>query len=169
SVGAELQDNDGIDGITFTGSFEVGFELYRRFSHHYPRPAIIEMGGKNPAIVSASADLEEAAEGVMRSAFGFAGQKCSANSRVYVERPVHDELVRRLVEKTEAIAIGDPVRRENWLGPVINQRAVDRYDEAVAEARRDGRLVIGGERGTENGLDNGHFVGPQTGRAAGEG
>ena len=60
------------------------------------------MGGKNPAIVLRSADLEEAAEGIMRSAFGFGGQKCSANSRVYVEQPVHDELVRLLVEKTES-------------------------------------------------------------------
>ena len=113
------------------------------------------MGGKNPAIVSRKADLDEAAEGIMRSAFGFSGQKCSANSRVYVERPVHDELVRRLVEKTEAITIGDPVKRENWLGPVINQQAVARYEQAVSEARRDGRVVIGGERVTENGLDEG--------------
>ena len=75
------------------------------------------MGGKNPAIVTRNADLDEAAEGIMRSAFGFGGQKCSANSRVYVERPVHDELVRLLVEKTETISIGDPLVRENWLGP----------------------------------------------------
>ena len=76
--------------------------LQRAFTKAYPRPCIVEMGGKNPAIVMASADLDEAAEGIMRSAFGFGGQKCSANSRVYVERPVHDELVRLLVEKTEA-------------------------------------------------------------------
>ena len=75
----------------------------------------------------------------MRSAFGFGGQKCSANSRVYVERPVHDELVRLLVEKTETITIGDPLVRENWLGPIIDQRAVDRHQQAVSEARRDGR------------------------------
>jgi 1-pyrroline-5-carboxylate dehydrogenase len=160
TVGAELQENEGVDGIIFTGSFEVGFGLYKNFARRFPKPVIVEMGGKNPAIVSRNADLDEAAEGIMRSAFGFSGQKCSANSRVYVERPVHDELVRRLVEKTEAIAIGDPVKRENWLGPVINQRAVDRYDEAVAEARRDGRLVIGGEHVTEKGLENGFFVAP---------
>ena len=86
------------------------------------------MGGKNPAIVSRNADLDEAAEGIMRSAFGFGGQKCSANSRVYVERPVHDELVRLLVEKTEKIAIGDPlVRPTGWVrsstsGPSIATR-----------------------------------------------
>jgi 1-pyrroline-5-carboxylate dehydrogenase len=118
------------------------------------------MGGKNPAIVSRKADLDEAAEGIMRSAFGFTGQKCSANSRVYVERPVLADLTRRLIEKTEAITIGDPVDRANWLGPVINQRAVDRYGQAVSEARQDGRILIGGERVTENGLDAGFFVAP---------
>jgi 1-pyrroline-5-carboxylate dehydrogenase len=160
SVGDELQTNDGVDGIIFTGSFEVGFGLYKNFARRYPKPVIVEMGGKNPAIVSRSADLDEAAEGIMRSAFGFSGQKCSANSRVYVERPVADELVRLLVQKTEAITIGDPVKRENWLGPVINAKAVARYENAVNEARQAGRLLIGGERVTENGLDAGFFVAP---------
>ena len=78
---------------------------------------IVEMGGKNPAIVSRNADLEEAAEGIMRSAFGFGGQKCSANSRVYVERPVHDELVRLLVEKTEKVDDRRPARPRELAGP----------------------------------------------------
>ncbi|HKZ91231.1 MAG TPA: aldehyde dehydrogenase family protein, partial [Candidatus Limnocylindrales bacterium] len=103
TVGHELASSEAIDGIVFTGSYEVGMALQRGFSKTYPRPCIVEMGGKNPAIVMKSADLDEAAEGIMRSAFGFGGQKCSANSRVYVERPVHDELVRRLVEKTERL------------------------------------------------------------------
>jgi 1-pyrroline-5-carboxylate dehydrogenase len=160
TVGDELQKNPGVDGVVFTGSFEVGFGLYKNFAQSYPKPVIVEMGGKNPAIVSRHADLDEAAEGIMRSAFGFSGQKCSANSRVYVERPVHDELVRRLVEKTEAITIGDPTDRRYWLGPVINAKAVARYEQAVSDARSDGRLAIGGERVTENGLDSGFFVAP---------
>jgi 1-pyrroline-5-carboxylate dehydrogenase len=118
------------------------------------------MGGKNPAVVSRKADLEEAAEGIIRSAFGFGGQKCSANSRVYVERPVHDDLVKLLVEKTEAITIGDPLLRENWLGPIVDQRAVDRHQQAVAEARRDGRVFVGGERLTDKGMDRGYYVEP---------
>jgi 1-pyrroline-5-carboxylate dehydrogenase len=160
TVGAELAENPGIDGIVFTGSFEVGFALHRSFSRLYPRPCIVEMGGKNPAIVARSADLEEAAEGIMRSAFGFGGQKCSANSRVYVEKPVHDELVRLLVEKSEKITIGDPLPRENWLGPVIDQRAVDRHQQAVSEARRDGRVFMGGERLTDGSLGRGFYVEP---------
>ena len=160
TVGAELTGNEGIDGIVFTGSYAVGMDLFRTFSKRYPKPTIVEMGGKNPAVVSRNADLEEAAEGIMRSAFGFGGQKCSANSRVYVEKPVHDELVRLLVEKTEAITIGDPLLRENWLGPVIDQRAVDRHQEAAAEARRDGKVFVGGERLTDRGMERGFYVEP---------
>jgi 1-pyrroline-5-carboxylate dehydrogenase len=160
TVGEELQSNQGIDGLAFTGSYDVGFKLYRNFASSWPRPCIIEMGGKNPAIVSRKADLEEAAEGIMRSAFGFGGQKCSANSRVYVERPVHDELVRMLVEKTEQLTIGDPIKRENWLGPVVDERAVSKYATAVAEARRDGTVFTGGEHLTDGPLARGHYVEP---------
>jgi 1-pyrroline-5-carboxylate dehydrogenase len=160
SVGQELQENPGVDGIVFTGSYEVGMELFRTFSRRFPKPTIVEMGGKNPAIVLRSADLEEAAEGIMRSAFGFGGQKCSANSRVYVEQPVHDELVRLLVEKTEQITVGNPLQRENWLGPIIDQKAVDRHQQAVAEARRDGRVYVGGERLSDGDLERGFYVEP---------
>jgi 1-pyrroline-5-carboxylate dehydrogenase len=160
TVGDELQHNQGIDGIVFTGSYEVGFELFRNFSTRFPRPCIVEMGGKNPAIVLRSADLEEAAEGIMRSAFGFGGQKCSANSRVYVEQPVHDELVRLLVEKTEKLTVGDPLPRPAFLGPVIDQRAVDRHQRAVADARRDGTVFIGGEHLTDGALARGFYVEP---------
>jgi 1-pyrroline-5-carboxylate dehydrogenase len=160
TVGDELQTNPGIDGIVFTGSYEVGFKLFKSFSTNWPRPCIVEMGGKNPAIVSRKADLEEAAEGIMRSAFGFGGQKCSANSRVYVERPVHDELVRMLVEKTEKLTVGDPILRENWLGPVIDEKAVDRHQKAVSEARKDGKVYTGGEHLTDGPLGRGFFVEP---------
>ena len=160
TVGEELQANPGIDGIVFTGSFDVGFDLFRRFSTRFPKPCIVEMGGKNPAIVTARADLEEAAEGIIRSAFGFGGQKCSANSRVYVERSARDELVRLMVQKTEKITIGDPLLRENWLGPLIDSRAVDRYLGAIGEARRDGQVLIGGEHLTEGALSHGFYVEP---------
>ena len=160
TVGQSLQDHPGIDGIVFTGSYEVGMSLFHSFSKTWPRPCIVEMGGKNPAIVSRRADLDEAAEGIMRSAFGFGGQKCSANSRVYVERQVHDELVRLLVEKTEALSVGDPLIRANWIGPIINQRAVDRHQAAVSEARRDGTVFVGGEHLTDAGMERGFYVEP---------
>jgi 1-pyrroline-5-carboxylate dehydrogenase len=96
----------------------------------------------------------------VRSAFGFGGQKCSANSRVYVERPVHDELVRLLVEKTEKLVVGDPIPRTAFLGPIIDQRAVDRHQGAVADARRDGRVFIGGERLSDREMERGFYVEP---------
>jgi len=160
TVGAELQENPDIDGIVFTGSYEVGFDIFRNFSTHYPRPCIVEMGGKNVAIVMNSADLEEAAEGIMRAAFGFGGQKCSANSRVYVERPVHDELVRLLVDKTEKLVVGNPLDRSVFMGPVIDQAAVDRHQQAVAEARRDGEVFAGGGPLADGDLAHGFYVQP---------
>jgi 1-pyrroline-5-carboxylate dehydrogenase len=160
TVGDELQTNPGIDGIVFTGSYEVGFELCRSGATGWPRPCIVEMGGKNPAIVLKSADIEEAAEGILRSAFGFSGQKCSANSRVYVERPVHDALVQSLVEKTEKLVVGDPLPRTAFTGPVIDERAVIRHQQAVAEARRDGTVFTGGERLSDGDLARGFYVEP---------
>ena len=146
TVGAELEDNQGIDGMVFTGSYEVGMRLYRNFTRDYPRPIITEMGGKNPAIVTASADLDVAAEGVARSAFGFDGQKCSANSRVYVDRRVASDFVSRLAQRAQEIKVGDPTDRENWMGPVINEHSMRKFTDAVAEARRDGGTIeAGGE------------------------
>jgi 1-pyrroline-5-carboxylate dehydrogenase len=159
-VGQEIQTNPDVDGLTFTGSYEVGMGIYKNFAKDFPKPVICEMGGKNPAIVSAKADLDKAVEGVARSAFGFGGQKCSATSRVYVEREVYDEFVRRLKERTEQIRVGDPLKRENWLGPVINESAVETYKEAADEARASGRIVTGGEVISDGDLARGNFVRP---------
>ncbi len=154
TVGAELQENEGVDGLLFTGSYEIGFEeVFRKFSKRFPKPVVVEMGGKNPAIVSARADLEEAAEGVMRSAFGYGGQKCSACSRVYVQAPVYEAFLEALVAKTKGIAVGDPTDRKVWLGPLVNAAARSKYDAAVAEAKRDGRVVVGGEALQGHGSD----------------
>ncbi|MGH2462093.1 MAG: aldehyde dehydrogenase family protein [Candidatus Limnocylindria bacterium] len=161
TVGAELEDNPAVDGMVFTGSHEVGMRLYRSFTRDYPRPIITEMGGKNPAIVMASADLDEAAEGVARSSFGFDGQKCSANSRVYVERSVAGEFVERLGQRARDVKVGDPTRRENWMGPVINAKALNKFSDAVEEARRDGgTIVAGGEVLTSGDEARGYFPTP---------
>ena len=98
-----------IDGVAFTGSAEVGREIGRRLSAGpFPKPVLAEMGGKNPAVVGASADLEAAAEGIAKAAFGFSGQKCSACSRAIVVDEVHDELVERLAAIAVAYNVGDP-------------------------------------------------------------
>ncbi|HET6745115.1 MAG TPA: aldehyde dehydrogenase family protein [Candidatus Limnocylindria bacterium] len=161
TVGAELEENADIDGMVFTGSYEVGMKLYGGFTREYPRPIITEMGGKNPAIITASADLDEAAEGVMRSAFGFDGQKCSANSRVYVDRSVARPFVEKLVERARGIKVGDPTNRENWMGPVINERSLDKFTTAVDEARRDGGTIeVGGEVLRDQATERGFFPTP---------
>ena len=102
------------------------------------------MGGKNPAIVTPSADLEKAAEGLARAAFGLSGQKCSACSRAIVLDGVHDELLERLCAFTSTLPVGDPSEREAFLGPIVNARARARFQESVASARRDGLIAIGG-------------------------
>lgn len=161
-VGDELQNNPGVDGLVFTGSKEVGMQVYHQFAKNYPKPAIAEMGGKNPAIVTASADLDEAAEGVMRAAFGFDGQKCSACSRVYVDNTVKEKFLDLLVEYTQnRVMVGDPSRKETFMGPVINQGAVDTYARAADQARRDGgKFLYGGNLLKEGEFEHGYFVEP---------
>lgn len=145
ATGAALADGD-LDGIAFTGSAEVGRALGRRLAEGpYPRPVLAEMGGKNPAIVTAAADLDKAADGIARAAFGFSGQKCSACSRAVVAAEVHDGLVERLAGLAAGYRVGDPSDRQAQTGPVANAAAVERFKRAVAEARRDGELAAGGE------------------------
>jgi 1-pyrroline-5-carboxylate dehydrogenase len=162
TVGQELIDNPGIDGIVFTGSKEVGMKLIRdNAARPVPRPVITEMGGKNPAIVMRSANIESAADGVVRSAFGAQGQKCSACSRVYVSREVRQQFVDLVVQKTKKIKVGNPLDRDVWLGPVINEGAVKTYLAAVDRARNDGgRILTGGRRLTGEPFDHGYFVEP---------
>jgi len=162
TAGQELVDNTGVDGIVFTGSKEVGMHLIRdNASRRVPRPLIIEMGGKNPAIITRTADLDKATDGVMRSAFGAQGQKCSACSRVYLDKTIRAEFVRLLVEKTKKIKIGNPLNRDVYLGPVINEDAVTTYEHAIAKATRDGGTILtGGRRLTGGDFSHGHFVEP---------
>ncbi|MCS7060195.1 MAG: aldehyde dehydrogenase family protein [Anaerolineae bacterium] len=161
TVGEELVSNPDVAGMTFTGSFEVGFNILKRFSIRYPRPCVAEMGGKNPVIVSNKADLNKAAEGVMRSAFGLSGQKCSAASRVYAHRQIKDQFVGILKQKTEALKIGDPTQAGVFTGPVINRTAYERYQQCVAQATQDGgEIVAGGYPLTEGELAKGFYCAP---------
>src|SRR5207244_12022087 len=113
-VGETLVQHANTAGITFTGSFDVGMHIYRSMANgRYPRPCIAEMGGKNACVVTANADLERAAAGIVRSAYGLSGQKCSALSRIYVDDKVADALIEKLQEKIAAVTIGDPSQKEN--------------------------------------------------------
>ncbi|HJQ96754.1 MAG TPA: aldehyde dehydrogenase family protein [Candidatus Polarisedimenticolaceae bacterium] len=148
------------DGIVFTGSKEVGLDLHRRFARDWPKPVIVEMGGKNPAIVTETADLQKAAEGVARSAFGFGGQKCSACSRAFVAAPVYDEFLERLVAVTQALVLGDPTERATYMGPLITAKARATHRTAHDEARSAGRIVFEGKVPDDPRLARGHFAPP---------
>jgi 1-pyrroline-5-carboxylate dehydrogenase len=119
------------------------------------------MGGKNPCIVTAHANLDDAAAGIARSAYGMDGQKCSALSRLYVDGKVADELIERLRAQIDAIRIGDPCRRENWLGPVINAHAAANHVRYVRELQAGGATLVTGGRELRDGeLARGHYVDP---------
>ena len=166
TTGQALVEHPQVAGVTFTGSYEVGMRLYRQFaSVAYPRPCIAEMGGKNAVLVTASADLDRAALGISRSAFGLQGQKCSATSRVYVERSVAAALRDCLVAATEKISVGDPTARENWMGPVINQDAYERFQACARNLRAHGKVFTGASVLTDAGRDRGFFVAPTVGSA----
>lgn len=156
-IGAEMMANQEIDGIAFTGSREVGMEIIRNWQQQRTRPCLAEMGGKNACIVMPTANIEAAAEGVMRSAFGMGGEKCSACSRVYVHASVAKQFTDALVAKTRALKIGDPAERDTFLGPLINEAAVERYERGVKLGKKDGELVAGGKRLKDLG---GFFVEP---------
>jgi 1-pyrroline-5-carboxylate dehydrogenase len=159
-VGAALVNHPGVDGLTFTGSSAVGMSIIQSFSTSHPKPAICEMGGKNPVIVSASADLELAVEGTARSAFSFGGQKCSAASRVFVDASIADEFVDRLVARVEAIPDTSPLEHGGFLSPVVNRAAVDRYEAVVADARLTGDVLVGGRRLVDGHHAGGNYVAP---------
>jgi len=147
-VGEALIGHPDTAGVTFTGSYEVGMDIYRRLAAGpWPRPCILEMGGKNSCIVTAQGDLDRAAQGIVRSAFGMGGQKCSALSRVYVEEAVAGPLLESLAQKTRAIQVGDPRLRATWLGPVIHARAAGEFEAYCRQLREGGaKFLAGGER-----------------------
>ena len=160
-TGDYLAHHDDIDGLTFTGSHPVGMYLYRTVGEKRPKPVSAEMGGKNPVIITSSADLDQAAEGVVRGAFGLSGQKCSATSRVYVEGDVHDEFVDKLVERTGRVTVGDPTENGVFVGPVIDQESVARFQRAVDEVRSGGgEIHAGGETLTGGEFEKGNYVSP---------
>ena len=159
-VGETLVQHPDTAGVTFTGSFAVGMHIYRAMANGpYPRPCIAEMGGKNACVVTANADLERAANGIVRSAFGLSGQKCSALSRVYVDDGIADALIEKLQEKISALKTGDPSKQENWLGPVTTATALgnfQRYSQQLGE--HGGRILSGGTRRDDGDLAHGYFV-----------
>ncbi len=161
TLGQALIESPEVSGITFTGSYDVGMGIFSQFaSGRWVRPTILELGGKNPAIVSRHADVEMAAVGILRSAFGLQGQKCSACSRVYIEEPLYDILSARLVELTNKLTIGDPTDRQVYLGPVVNRSSYRDFQQFSEEISQAGRFLTGGKVLTEGEYAKGYFCAP---------
>jgi 1-pyrroline-5-carboxylate dehydrogenase len=160
TVGNALVASDDVDGIVFTGSKEVGLNIYYTGNAKRPKPIIMEMGGKNPTIVSSKADIRKAVEGVARAAFGYSGQKCSACSRVYVHRDVYDEFISRLVEYTSKLKVGNPIDRDTFMGPLINRSAYDKYSRYADMVSRECRVLYGAEEVTDGDMRYGYYVKP---------
>jgi 1-pyrroline-5-carboxylate dehydrogenase len=144
-VGRLLSTDDGIDGVAFTGSHKTGMTIFRHMATQpHMKPVIAEMGGKNPAYVTAKADLDRAAQGVARSAFGLQGQKCSACSVVYVDETVKDAFIEKLVSFAGKLVVGDPRKAETFMGPVYGDATVARFQAALSEVEGKGKVHFGG-------------------------
>lgn len=148
-VGDYLVSHKDTRFIAFTGSKDVGLRINQIAAKHqkgqiWIKRVILEMGGKDAVVVDETADLESAAQGIVVSAYGFQGQKCSAGSRAIVVEDVYDKVLNLVIEKTKQIKMGDPVEKENWFGPVINNAAVQKIMGYIEIGKKEGELVLGG-------------------------
>ena len=135
-------------------------EGYQTFTEKSVKPFISEMGGKNPTIVTESADIEKSTDGVLRAAYGYGGQKCSACSRVYVHKNIADKFLKKLVEKTNSLQIGLPWKKNTFLGPLINESAQKKFKDAIELAKKDGEIIQGGNVLENSDYKNGYYVEP---------
>ncbi|RFU68919.1 L-glutamate gamma-semialdehyde dehydrogenase [Peribacillus saganii] len=149
-VGDYLVDHPRTRFISFTGSRDVGIRIYERASkvnegQIWLKRVIAEMGGKDTIVVDKEADLELAAQSIVKSAFGFSGQKCSACSRAVIVEDVYDQVLNRAVELTKQLTVGNPEDITNFMGPVIDQNAYNKIMEYVEIGKGEGKLMAGGK------------------------
>jgi alpha-ketoglutaric semialdehyde dehydrogenase len=160
AVGEAVVRHPDVPLITLTGSRETGVAVLRSAADNL-KHVHLELGGKNPIIVLDDADLELAVDGIVWSAFGTSGQRCTAASRVIVQDGVYDELARRLVERADRMRLGPGWEPETDVGPVINKAALEKIHSYTGIGRDEGaNLLTGGEVATGNGLDRGYFYTP---------
>jgi acyl-CoA reductase-like NAD-dependent aldehyde dehydrogenase len=160
SVGVPLIRHPDVKMISFTGSSDVGKTIGEQCGRTLKRCSL-ELGGKNAQIVMEDADLDLALEGVLWGAFGTTGQRCTATSRLIVMKPVHDELMRRLIERTEKLRLGDGLLPETEVGPLVNRGQKERVHSYVEIGTKEGaKLVAGGKPADEGELGQGFFYRP---------
>ena len=158
-VGNAIVDNPDVDVISFTGSSATGAQIAEGAARRLKRVSL-ELGGKNGVVVLADADLDLATDGILWSAFGTTGQRCTACSRVIVERSVLAPLLQRLEARTRELRLGSGLDADVDVGPLINGRAVEKVASYVEVGRGEGELVTGGARAADHHLAHGHFFQP---------
>ena len=161
-IGDTMVDHPKTRFIAFTGSMEIGLRIFERAAKVHPgqrwlKRTVLEMGGKDAIVVDETADLDAAAEGIVASAFGFQGQKCSACSRAIVVDEVYDRVLDKVIERTKALTVGDPAEPTTYMGAVIDRNAFDKIKSYIEIGKQEGKLVLGGDTG--NG-DDGYFIPP---------
>jgi acyl-CoA reductase-like NAD-dependent aldehyde dehydrogenase len=160
TVGAELAANPAVAALSFTGSYKVGQQIYKELAQRMAR-AQMEMGGKNPTIVLADADLDLAAKLVAVAGFGLTGQACTATSRVLVEKSVAKAFTAKLVEKARGIKVGNGLAEGTTMGPAVNQQEFEGNFEYLQIAQKEGaKVLFGGNRLTGGELEHGYFMEP---------
>ena len=158
-VGNSIVDNPDVDVVSFTGSSATGTLIAERAARRLKRVSL-ELGGKNGVVVLADADLDLATDGILWSAFGTTGQRCTACSRVIVERSVVDPLLQRLETRTRALRLGSGLEPDVDVGPLINAAALEKVSSYVSVGQTEGELVVGGSPAADHHLAHGYFFQP---------
>jgi aldehyde dehydrogenase (NAD+) len=158
-VGDAIVDSPDVSVISFTGSSATGKAIAQRAGRRLKRLSL-ELGGKNAVVVLRDADLDLATDGILWSAFGTTGQRCTACSRVIVDRAVADDLIRRLESRASRLRLGSGLDESVDVGPLVNAAAADKVERYAAVGRAEGELVLGGSRVTDGDLQHGNFFAP---------
>ncbi|WML50916.1 aldehyde dehydrogenase family protein [Neobacillus sp. PS3-12] len=159
-IGQGIIDHPDINGITFTGSNTVGKQVGKGALNRGAKYQL-EMGGKNPVIISKDADLDLAVDGTISGGLRSTGQKCTATSRVFVQSAVYDEFKEKLLAKVKELKVGSGMEGETWMGPCASESQLNTVLYYIEKGKEEGAtLLYGGERPSENGLDNGFYVQP---------
>jgi len=159
-AGKALVDNEDINLIGFTGSTATGTKIAAKCGESNKRISL-EMGGKNAQIVMDDANIELAIEGALWGAYGTTGQRCTATSRVILHEKIYDEFIAKFKEKAIKLRLGDGLKKETEVGPVINQKSIDKINSYFKIAEEEGlKCVFGGKRNFDGDLDKGNFIEP---------
>ncbi len=149
TIGDTLIEHPQVRFIAFTGSRDVGLRINElaakpRKGQRWLKRTILEMGGKDAVVVDETADLDSAADGIVASAFGFQGQKCSAGSRAIIVEKVYDQVLQKVIEKTKRLTLGDVTQPDTYMGPVVDENAMKKITDYIEVGKQEGHLVVGG-------------------------